>query len=155
MWCALPAGTNATDISAACDWLVTKFGKAAEMLGMHGEASPCNIQSPVTPSPQLDISATHSKQPVPAVLHVPACFTTAHAVLGYTDKDNKYLPPYNWWADSAAQHLVDVVNKYYQGTGFTFYVQQVRHTRHCTAAAPRMSLVACRRENGLQGHGEG
>lgn len=47
-------------------------------------------------------------------------------VLGYTDKANQYLPPYNWWADSAAQHLIDVVNKYYQGTGFSFYVQQVR-----------------------------
>lgn len=46
-------------------------------------------------------------------------------VMGYQDKDNKYLPPYNWWADSAAQHLIDVVNKYYQGTGFSFFLSQV------------------------------
>jgi hypothetical protein len=46
--------------------------------------------------------------------------------MGYQDKDNKYLPPYNWWADSAAQHLIDVVNKYYKGTGFSFYLSQVR-----------------------------
>lgn len=50
----------------------------------------------------------------------------ACTVMGYQDKDNKYLPPYNWWADSAAQHLIDVVNKYYQGTGFSFYLSQVR-----------------------------
>jgi hypothetical protein len=58
-------------------------------------------------------------------------------VLGYTDKDNKYLPPYYWFADSAAQHLIDVVNKYYQGTGFQFFIIKVptnlqQHLLHCT-----------------------
>lgn len=46
-------------------------------------------------------------------------------MLGYTDKDNKYLPPYNWWADDAAKHIVEVVNNYYRNTGFSFYIQQV------------------------------
>eukprot|EP00878_Enallax_costatus_P000786 GHUV01000907.1.p1 GENE.GHUV01000907.1~~GHUV01000907.1.p1 ORF type:complete len:468 (+),score=127.11 GHUV01000907.1:150-1406(+) len=53
---------------------------------------------------------------VPIVFHL----------LGYQDKDGNYLPPYNWFADSAAQHLVDVVNKFYTGTGVQFYVQEVR-----------------------------
>lgn len=63
-------------------------------------------------------------------MHHPAVLLLfARAVLGYTDKDNKYLPPYYWFADSAAQHLIDVVNKYYEGTGFQFYIMKVKHTR--------------------------
>ena len=46
-------------------------------------------------------------------------------VLGFTDKDNTYLPPYYWFADSAAAHLIDVTNKYYAGTGFSFYIPKV------------------------------
>lgn len=62
-------------------------------------------------------------------------------VLGYTDKDNKYLPPYNWWADSAAKHLIDVVNKYYSGTGMSFYLQQASTGSH----SPAGSYLSCRR----------
>lgn len=46
-------------------------------------------------------------------------------VLGFTDKDDTYLPPYYWFADSAAAHLIEVVNKYYAGTGFSFYIPKV------------------------------
>lgn len=49
---------------------------------------------------------------IPVVFHL----------LGFTDKDNKYLPPYYWFADKAAAHLIEVVNKYYAGTGFSFYI---------------------------------
>lgn len=46
-------------------------------------------------------------------------------VLGYQDKDGNYLPPYNWWADSAAAHLVEQVNRFYKGTGVQFFAQEV------------------------------
>ncbi|KAF8072738.1 extracellular metalloprotease [Scenedesmus sp. PABB004] len=55
-----------------------------------------------------------------------AAAAAARAVLGYADKDGTYLPPYNWWADKAALHMVAEVNKFYAGTGFQFYVKEVR-----------------------------
>jgi len=71
--------------------------------------------NPTCKSGPFDANVTHSSTPT---------------VLGYTDKDNKYLPPYNWWADSAAKHLIDVVNKYYSGTGMSFYLQQASTGSH-------------------------
>jgi hypothetical protein len=62
------------------------------------------------------------------------------AVLGYQDKAGTYLPPYNWWADSAAQHMVDEINRFYRGTGFQFVLKEVGgsccHTAGNRAASP-------------------
>jgi hypothetical protein len=58
------------------------------------------------------------------------------AVLGYQDKSGTYLPPYNWWAESAAKHMVDEINKFYKGTGFQFYLQQVSCSQLLPFALP-------------------
>jgi hypothetical protein len=46
-------------------------------------------------------------------------------VLGFRGGGGRYLPPYNWWADSAAARLVAGVNSLYAGTGVQFKLQAV------------------------------
>lgn len=46
-------------------------------------------------------------------------------MLGYSDKSGTYLPPYNWWADTAALHMVDQINYFYKGSGLQFFVKEV------------------------------
>lgn len=63
-------------------------------------------------------------------------------LLGYQDKAGTYLPPYNWWAESAAKHMVDEINKFYRGTGFQFTLQQVRWDPRKFAYLNRGDLLA-------------
>lgn len=57
-----------------------------------------------------------------------AAGVTCYTVLGYADRNGTYLPPYNWWAQPAAHHMVAEINKFYFGTGFQFFLKEVKHT---------------------------
>jgi hypothetical protein len=67
------------------------------------------------------------------------------AVLGYQDKAGTYLPPYNWWAQSAAQHMVYEINKFYRGTGLQFVLREVSYSCCCTARyePPHNQTIEC------------
>lgn len=64
-------------------------------------------------------------------------------MLGYQDKAGTYLPPYNWWAESAAKHMVDEINKFYRGTGFQFTLQQVSRNDWAELRGCRLSTSCC------------
>jgi len=63
-------------------------------------------------------------------------------VLGYQDKSGTYLPPYNWFAESAAKNIVNEVNKFYLGTGFQFKLQEVSRGGGVFAQGGRISAAA-------------
>lgn len=73
-------------------------------------------------------------------------------MLGYQDRSGTYLPPYNWFAESAAKNIVNEVNKFYLGTGFQFKLQEVSRGGIC-AQGGRISAAAmlCSHESSATG----
>lgn len=76
-----------------------------------------------------------------------------HAVLGYRDSEGNYLPPYNWWADSAAKRLVDQVNKFYKGTGVQFFLREASANAHMPDCTAPKSIICQRICTGVSSEG--